>query len=449
MESAGPRAMAGVPLARTGSLGRGHGMLVCSANWLLPDGSLTRPVAGAEVAAFLRDIAVLAGRAGFRRDGSYRPIERVDFVFAGDMLDLLSSDRWSEDVRPWDGTRASAEVTTMIAADCLRRGRRAMAALRRLQRRGISVPMATPRRRPCERRRCRVPVRMVVVTGDRDEGGFASLAEPLAMPDLPWPPAVGTRWGDDVDVLVSHGHEFDPAASCDAAAARPPTVSESLSLGLIGRFVRYVRPSAHCPWSALLARDAARSHPLTLLSVVAARIARHEGRTRHLTTLRTHWGQSIRAWHRDARRVPPRVCESQSDVTDCLAGWLDGWRPGDAPTAPPLDLQRALAVDRVAVRAHAIRGAAQITLLGHLAAGHAPAGPPTKQAPVVLGLGGAPAAEFSTASLPWAAVFEQGEYGGVPHTSSWSVTQAAASSYAPVVVGGPGGSNVVDVLRAA
>jgi hypothetical protein len=444
--------MAGVPLARTGSLGRGYGMLVCSANWLLPDGSLSRPVAGAELTTFLRDIAALAGRAGFRRDGSYRPIARVDLVFAGDMLDLLSSDRWTEDVRPWDGTRVSAEIMATIAADCLRRGRRAIAALRGLQHRGLSVPVATPRRRPCERHRCRVPVRVVVVTGDRDERGFASAGVPAAMPNLPWPPAVATRWGDDVDVLVSHGHEFDPATCCDAAAARPPSVSESLAIGLIGRFVRCLRPSAHFPWAELLARDTARCHPLELLSVVAARITRQEASARHMTILRANWKQSIRAWHRDARRAPPRVREGQGDVTDCLAGWLDGWRPGDAPPAPPPHLQRALAFDRVAARAHAIRGAAQITLLGHLPAEHTPASPPATQAPVVLGLGGAggnSAAEFATAGLPWAAVFEQGEYGGVAHTSSWSVAHAAASGYAPLIVGGHGGGNVVDVLQAA
>ena len=63
-------------------------MLGITANWGLSDGSLGgNPPAVAE--RWLDGLRLATIRAGFRRDGRYRPVEHVTLVFAGDTLDLL------------------------------------------------------------------------------------------------------------------------------------------------------------------------------------------------------------------------------------------------------------------------------------------------------------------------------------------------------------------------
>ena len=45
----------------------------------------------------------LAWRASWRADGYYRPIDRIDLVLLGDVLDITSSRRWlASPCRPWD-----------------------------------------------------------------------------------------------------------------------------------------------------------------------------------------------------------------------------------------------------------------------------------------------------------------------------------------------------------
>src|SRR5215813_6457245 len=45
----------------------------------------------------------LAWRASWRADGCYRPIDRIDLVLLGDVLDITSSRRWlASPCRPWD-----------------------------------------------------------------------------------------------------------------------------------------------------------------------------------------------------------------------------------------------------------------------------------------------------------------------------------------------------------
>jgi diadenosine tetraphosphatase ApaH/serine/threonine PP2A family protein phosphatase len=85
-------------------------MLVVTANWNITDGTLwRRPLQGLAARAW-GTIQRAGLRAGFRQDGHYEPIDRLDIVFAGDTCDLLSSRCWIErDLRPWNrSTRVAA-----------------------------------------------------------------------------------------------------------------------------------------------------------------------------------------------------------------------------------------------------------------------------------------------------------------------------------------------------
>jgi len=421
-------------------------MLVCSANWLLPDGSLSCPPAASTVAAFLREIAALAGRAGFRRDGRYRPVDRVDLVLAGDMLDTLSSDRWLGSLRPWHASAAVTRLQADIVAASLRQGRRTIASLRRLARQGISVPDATPLARPASDRRRVVPVRMVILAGDRDR--WLPAAE-HADPDLAsWPPATCTRWGDDGTVLIAHGHRFDPAtASSDAGEPRPPTVHESLAIDLAAAFVRQVRDARSFTGTRVLARACAEADPLAIPTAIASWLRHRHLDMASLLPLRSLWQQAVGRWQRQTRRDPPAIRDQGIDVTDRLAGWLDAYAPGNPAPPAPADLAATLTPDAGLVRDVVAQAGAATAVFGHLASPcvtNAPFGDGTS----LLGL-----AEHRPSlrghELPWAAVFEQGEHAGSRHTTSAAGASDRAPGFGPAVIGGAPPSDVVDALRAA
>lgn len=421
-------------------------MLVCSANWLLPDGSLSRPPAASTVAAFMREIAALAGRAGFRRDGRYQPVDRVDLVLAGDMLDTIASTRWLGALRPWHATVAATRLQADIVAASLRRGRRTIASLRRLARQGISVPDATPLARPASDRRRVVPVRMVILAGDRDR--WLPPAEHADPALASWPPATCTRWGDDGTVLISHGHRFDPAtASSDSGEPRPPTVRESLAIDLAAAFVWQVREACSFAGTHALARACAEADPLAIPTAIASWLRHRHLDMASLMPLRSLWQQAVGRWQRQARRDPPAVRDQGIDVTDRLAGWLDAYAPGNPAPPPPADLVSALTPDAASLRDVVRDAGAATAVFGHLpsllatntAGGHETS---------ILGLAERRAGQRGH-NLPWAAVFEHGEHAGSRHATSAAGASDRAPGFGPAVIGGAPPSDVVDALRAA
>ncbi len=214
-------------------------MLVCSANWLLTDGSLSRRPAVRDVWALIQWLRAVAARAGFRSDGRYQPVDRVDLVLAGDTLDMLTSTRWHDCVRPWHTTETANQRRRTIAHESMRRGRRVVAVLRQLHQRGLSVPSATPLMRPSTTCQSHVPVRIAILAGDRDQWILRFGQEPS---QLPWVPAAWTRWGEDAEVVIAHGHRFDPAAACSMTTEpRPPSVAESLAVDLVVPFLSQLR----------------------------------------------------------------------------------------------------------------------------------------------------------------------------------------------------------------
>src|SRR5687768_7346448 len=68
----------------------------------------------------LRDLALAASHRG---DGSYRPIERIDLLLLGDVLDCIRSTHWLNGaVRPWSDphTPEFFHTITRITDDIIR-----------------------------------------------------------------------------------------------------------------------------------------------------------------------------------------------------------------------------------------------------------------------------------------------------------------------------------------
>jgi hypothetical protein len=329
-------------------------MLVVSANWAIGDGSLVRATAGWH-GLLAPAVHRAATRAGFRRDGSYRPIEGVDLVLAGDTFDWLASAAWCGRTRPWHGGAAARAIQGRVAAAAVRRGRRLLAPLVRFGRRGLTLPAADARGRP-GRGTVAVPVRVTLLVGDRDR----ALAEwPWALDRVPF--ALGAAWSDG-RVTVRHGHEHDPA--CHGATerrgvngGRPPTLAESVAVDLVAAFA--LRERERGADHAGLVRRLVRARPVALPAALAAWQAEAAPPLREWAAVADAWRRAVDRWHEAARREVPS-CEVEFDALGSLAAWLaDAARAGGETRPIPA------AIERIAGSGPAAGGPREGLFLGH------------------------------------------------------------------------------------
>jgi len=277
------------------------GMLVVTANWAIDDGSLwRRPLRGLLPRAW-GSLQRAALRAGFRSDGRYEPVERIDMVFAGDTFDLLGSRHWAEGAqRPWHRSTAAASIRRQVTAAANRRAAGMIRLARQLLTGGLMVPAATRQGRPHLRLPVSVPVSVTLLTGDRD----GSL-----VPTRDWPAGLhwADRWSGD-RWQVEHGQRFDPLqGSGSGQPGEPPSLVQSLAVGLVARFAITVEPWLQAAASPL--RLLADSHPLDLADTfwhqLLPRVA--AGSINLADRLADQWKQCVAAWQQEA------VCE-QVDV---------------------------------------------------------------------------------------------------------------------------------------
>jgi UDP-2,3-diacylglucosamine pyrophosphatase LpxH len=202
----------------------------------------------------------LAWRASWRADGTYRPIERIDLVLLGDILDLISSRRWLQmPCRPWDDPHLAAVSDTVggIVDEILRRNVDAIRTLRGLATEGtVSLPPATASGQPVlEAEELPVAVCIHYMVGNRDWplhlGGTAydlirhkvthhlGLVTPY---NRPFPHAADEcpELFDTLRrhrVLARHGDLYDPLSyALDRDSA---SVSDVLAIELVARFVQH------------------------------------------------------------------------------------------------------------------------------------------------------------------------------------------------------------------
>lgn len=122
-------------------------MLVILSDLHLTDGTTGRSLAPGALRLFAERLADLACAASWRADSIYRPVERVDVVLLGDVLDPIRSARWNArpNVRPWGNPHAAELVdqVTRITADILQHNDESLAVLRQLASEGVRLRPAT------------------------------------------------------------------------------------------------------------------------------------------------------------------------------------------------------------------------------------------------------------------------------------------------------------------
>lgn len=302
-------------------------MIVVTGNWLISDGSLFPPPARGAIEPLFGEIARLACVAGVGDDGRYRPIERIDIVLAGDTFDGLTSRRWIGRVRPWHSGTPRREAAELVLSDAIRLGRRPLSRLATLARRGVRVPAADRRQRPVLDQFVPVSVGVTLLPGDRD----GVLERPLAAVADRHGFGIGSCWerleGGEANVLIRHGHEFDPlcgtAADEPAGFGRRPSVSESLAVEWLAVFAARLEDTP-CPppFARRLVRDVAVGPWTSAPAILRRHLVDASLPASTEATVIDAWSRSIDRWHAATAADPPGFATG-FDTPAAIASWME------------------------------------------------------------------------------------------------------------------------------
>jgi UDP-2,3-diacylglucosamine pyrophosphatase LpxH len=241
-------------------------MLVVISDLHLSDGARGPTLSEGAFQLFADRLTELAAGASSRAGGSYQPIERIDLVLLGDVLDVVSSRRWLDgSVRPWDGpqSRSLSETAAAITADIVRRNDGALGVLRSLAQGCVRLtPANRLGRRAATSETVSVPVKIHYMVGNRDwlfhlpGQAYDRLRRQLVVhlglanePDAPFPHEPWEN-GELLQalrrhrVLARHGDVFDPLC-CDGRR-NASSLDDLLAIELFARFAADVdRELAH------------------------------------------------------------------------------------------------------------------------------------------------------------------------------------------------------------
>ncbi len=155
-------------------------MLIVISDLHIGDGTCSQSITSAAFRLFNDRLKELAFNASWRADGSYRPVDSIDIVLLGDILEVLHSTRWLDQApgeagyaRPWTDSQApefAAKVQAITRA-VLENNAESIAILKALTGPdGLSLPPATRRGLPDPQARQQRPVKVRLhhMTGNHD-----------------------------------------------------------------------------------------------------------------------------------------------------------------------------------------------------------------------------------------------------------------------------------------
>jgi hypothetical protein len=265
-------------------------MLIILSDLHLNDGTTGATLSPEAFSLFADRLKELAITASWRSDGAYRPIERIDLVLLGDVLDLLHSNRWHvvPGVRPWDDPQSPGLVdqVSRITGDILSQNQESLATLRALAVEGeIAIPPMLRAARPSSDADDQpVLVRTHYMVGNHDwfyhlpgeayDALRQKLAEQMGLAnrlDCPFPHEITES--DELlqtmrrhKVTARHGDAFD---SLSFEGDRDLSgLTDAITLDLVVRFVIEVEQKLGCelPDAAILAlREIDNFRPLLLI----------------------------------------------------------------------------------------------------------------------------------------------------------------------------------------
>ena len=155
-------------------------MLLIISDVHLGDGTTAKSIPASAFRLFADRLRETAYYASWRADGAYRPIESIDLLLMGDILDPLHSTRWlttapgdENYIRPWSSATSPLYPTTLreVTDAILDHNNEALEVLRRCAAGElVAVPPATSGGKPDHQTSERIPlkVRIHYMCGNHD-----------------------------------------------------------------------------------------------------------------------------------------------------------------------------------------------------------------------------------------------------------------------------------------
>jgi hypothetical protein len=236
-------------------------MLAIISDLHINDGTTGQLLPPAVIDLVCERLCDLAWRASWRADGCYRPIDRIDLVLLGDVLDIVGSRRWlASPCRPWDDHQSPAAIdaVTGIVEEILRRNVDCIRTLRSLATEAtVSLPPATAAGQPVlEAEEMPVAVCTHYMVGNRDwplhiKGNQYDLIRHKVTHHLGLVTSYNKPFPHDAAeceqlsaalrdhrVLARHGDVFDPLSFADDRDGA--SLSDVIAIELIARFLQHV-----------------------------------------------------------------------------------------------------------------------------------------------------------------------------------------------------------------
>lgn len=234
-------------------------MLIVISDLHLTDGTSGSTVSPGAFHLLAERMADLAMSASKRLDGEYRPIDHIDLVLLGDVLDVIRSTQWPDsDVRPWNDPQSPEffQVVEKITRATLDRNEPALKVLRSLAHGAIHIPGMRSNAAGPSAETTPVPVRLHYMVGNHDwffhlpGEHFNALrglvGERMGLATSPNAPFPHEPWeSDDLlaalrrhKVFARHGDRYDPfnfEGDRDASS-----LGDAIVVELLSRFGRQV-----------------------------------------------------------------------------------------------------------------------------------------------------------------------------------------------------------------
>lgn len=239
-------------------------MLVIVSDLHLTDGTTGPVLDTGAFSIFTERLQEMALRASWRADGRYRPLERLDVVLLGDVLDITRSTRWLDtNSRPWGDMQSSAvtEAVAGIVDEILVKNQEGLESLRSLSENAtLRLPPSTHAGEPVYNADgVPVSVRTFYMVGNHDwplhlQGGRydiirQKIAHQLGLANSHTEPFPHDPQESDEllsvlrrhRVLARHGDIFDPINFSETRDAA--SLGDAIVVELVNRFLAEVAAS--------------------------------------------------------------------------------------------------------------------------------------------------------------------------------------------------------------
>jgi len=244
-------------------------MLIIISDIHLGDGTCGKSISASAFRLFSDRLKELAFNASWSSDGTYHPIEQIDILMMGDILDPLHSTLWLDKrpgepgyVRPWTDTNAPefAAILKNITSNILQKNFEAVEILRGLSGKGgLSLPPATRSGMPDMDASQREPVvvRLHYMVGNHDwyyhlpgaefDAIRQEIIQAIGLSNPPGPFPHELRESQELQGLLSehkvfaqHGDLYDPFNYCRDKGRDSSSLGDAFAVEVINRFPQAV-----------------------------------------------------------------------------------------------------------------------------------------------------------------------------------------------------------------